>query len=68
MIKLKGLIARLNIHVSEKDIELIKKAREKRNDIVHGRRSQKMLFEEVWKLCEIVSLLTFTKLKALEDK
>lgn len=65
-VKLKKLIERLNVPVDETYIELIKSARGKRNDIVHGRSGGNLSLRDIKKLCEIVSLIAFYKINSLE--
>lgn len=67
-VKLQNLIERLNIHISDDDIELIKAARGKRNDIVHGRKSENLSVNEIKRLCEIIGLIAFSKIDSLEVK
>ncbi len=66
MVKLVGLIARLNIPVTENDLSLITSARTSRNDVVHGRVGSFMSSDEIRKLCEIVSQIVFYKMRELE--
>lgn len=62
MAKLRALITRLSIPVSEEDVNLIAKAREKRNGIVHGKQSEEITRNELRLLCEIISTIAFYKL------
>lgn len=67
-VKLNSLISRLNIPVSSDNIALIKTARTKRNDIVHGRSSENLSLNNIRTLCEVISVITFYKLNSLEVK
>ncbi len=67
-VKLQNLIERLKIPINYDEIELIKAAREKRNAIVHGRESENLSDREIKRVCEIISLITFSKIDSLEMK
>ncbi|MCB2291900.1 hypothetical protein LGK97_19575 [Clostridium sp. CS001] len=65
-VKLQILIKRLEIELSDDYIDLIKTARTKRNDIIHGRNSGDISYHNVKRLCQIVSQITFSKINSLE--
>ena len=64
--KLKSLIKRLNIPVSEEEMALIKSARDQRNSIIHGKNEILMPSDDVYRLCECISRIAFYKLYSLE--
>ena len=63
MAKLIILVQRLSIPVSTSEIELISRAREKRNGIVHGKGDAELTRQELRLLCEVISTIAFYKLK-----
>ena len=65
--KLRKLIDRLNIPISETEMELIIKCREQRNGIVHGDNGQPLPIEEIFRLCECIGRIAFYKLLSLEE-
>jgi len=66
MQKLRNLIERLSIPVSEQDFDLISKAREKRNSIIHGRQDIQIDSGDIYSLCEVISKIAFYKINSLE--
>lgn len=66
MQKLRNLIDRLNIPLSDKDMELIESARRQRNHIVHGDSESRLPTDDVYRLCESISRITFYKIHSLE--
>lgn len=65
--KLRNLINRLNIPVSDAEMELIVKCRKQRNEIVHGENDLKLPTDEIFRLCECIGRIAFYKLASLED-
>ena len=63
MAKLRSLIKRCEIPVTESEMELIGRLREKRNDIVHGKKSIEIDKQELRLVCEIVSTIALYKLR-----
>lgn len=66
--KLDILVSRLNIPLRKQDIKLLKKARQFRNDLVHGRKSNMLTYEEVWKVNTIVNTIISYKLFSLRGE
>lgn len=66
-VKLENLIHRLNIPVTNYEMELFVKARKQRNDIVHGRNETLLPTDDIYILCESISKIAFYKLNSLED-
>lgn len=66
MLKLRGLIDRLSIPISESEMQLIITARKQRNGIIHGEDDSKIPDDDVYKLCECISKIAFYKLFSLE--
>lgn len=66
MQKLNNLIQRLNMPVTTREMALIKKAREKRNDIIHGRKSASISRQEIRLLCQTISVIAIYKINSLE--
>ena len=64
--KLQNLINRLNIPVSKDEMELIAKARDQRNDIVHGRCDSYLPTGDIYKLCECIGRIALYKINSLE--
>ncbi len=64
--KLRNLIERLNIPISESEFELISKARKIRNEIVHGQVKDELFIDDIYRLCSIISRIAFYKLNSLE--
>lgn len=67
-VKLQKLIERLEIPLQDNYIKLIRTARDKRNDIIHGRNSETISYYDIKRLCEIVSQITFCKISSMEVK
>lgn len=67
-VKLDNLIERLSIPIREQDIQLLKKARRIRNDLVHGRESSVLTKDEIWKVNSIVNLIIAHKLFSLKGE
>lgn len=63
MLKLRNMIERLGIPISESDFSLLVRARKKRNDIIHGKAGSKLTIHEVRLLCEIISTIVFYRLR-----
>ena len=61
-VKLCHLAERLGVPLSEEDFSLIKVARTKRNDIVHGRQSEPMATEDIWLLNQITMRIIYKEL------
>lgn len=66
MVKLKSLIDRLGIPVTENEYELIALARKHRNDIIHGRNSTLLPTDDIYRLCECVGRIALYKIDSLE--
>lgn len=66
MVKLKNLIDRLKIPVTENEHELIVLARKHRNDIIHGRGGTLLPTDDIYRLCECVSRIALYKINSLE--
>ena len=66
--KLKTLIERLNIPVSDAEMELIVRSRKQRNEIVHGENDSRLPTDEVYRLCECIGRIAFYKLFSLEEE
>ena len=66
--KLDNLINRLEIPIRKQDIKLLKKARQIRNDLVHGRESKMLTNEEVWKVNTTVNTIISHKLFSLRGE
>ena len=66
--KLKALISRLNIPLHKNDLELIDKCRRIRNDMVHGRKHDKINALEFNKICSSISRIIAYKYKWLYEK
>jgi len=66
--KLNSLIGRLKIPIHENDLELIEKCRRIRNDMVHGRKSDKINALEFNKICSSISRIIAYKYKWLYEK
>ena len=66
MVKLKNLIDRLKIPVTENEYELIALARKHRNDIIHGRSDKLLPTDDIYRLCECVSRIALYKINSLE--
>ena len=66
MLKLRNLINRLNIPVTEEEFELIETARKRRNGIVHGDSVVNIPDDDIYMLCECISKIAFYKLLTLE--
>lgn len=66
MQKLRNLIDRLSIPLTDKEMELIESARRQRNHIVHGDSESKLPTDDVYRLCECISRITFYKIQSLE--
>lgn len=63
MAKLRSLIKRCEIPVTESEMELIGRLREKRNAIVHGKKSIEIEKRELRLVCEIVGTIALYKLR-----
>lgn len=66
MVKLRNLIARLEIPVTENEYELITLARKHRNDIIHGRSGTLLPTDDIYRLCECVGRIALYKINSLE--
>ena len=66
MIKLSSLIERLKIPISKHEMQLIVKARKKRNLIMHGKESAILSNQEIKQLCETVSVIAFYKMNEVD--
>lgn len=66
MVKLGALISRLSIPVSESHLELIIKARDIRNKIVHGGVINSLSSDDIRLLCEVISQIVLYKMVSLE--
>jgi hypothetical protein len=66
-IKLDNLIKRLEIPIREQDLNLLKEARQIRNDLVHGRESKTLTNEEIWKLNNIINTIVAHKMFSLKS-
>jgi hypothetical protein len=67
-VKLENLIRRLNIPITNHEMELIEKVRKQRNNLVHGRNDMFLPTDDIYILCEAISKIAFYKLNSLEDK
>lgn len=63
MAKLRALINRCDIPVSESEMKLIGRLRDKRNKIVHGKKSIEIDKQELRLVCEIISTIALYKLR-----
>ncbi|WP_182813571.1 HEPN domain-containing protein [Bacillus sp. ME78] len=62
-VKLENLIQRLQIPITDEDMKLLKKVRDARNALVHGRGMPPLEKNELWKVNSIIGMLIAFKLK-----
>lgn len=68
MQKLRNLIDRLSIPVSEAEFELLHKLRQYRNKIIHGKNLDEITISKVKLICQIISTIAFHKLNSIPLK
>jgi len=68
MVKLRSLIERLSIPITEEQINLIDMARKKRNLLMHGKEDVSISREDLRLICQIVSTIIQYRLKEEREK
>lgn len=61
--KLYNLIDKLNIPITDRDSELLKRIRKKRNDLVHGRATESTDRMDIWNSNTIIGMIIAYKMK-----